>query len=70
MPFQTLLDLSQKFDSIAFRQIDQDISDFKFPAHYYEETSDQSSKMSGWEGDSSMGQDGKISRVNKLKRDK
>jgi hypothetical protein len=26
--------------------------------------------MSGWEGDAGMAQDGKISRVNKLKRDK
>ena len=31
----------QQYDSVAFRQIDEDIRDFKFPAFYYEETIDQ-----------------------------
>ena len=38
--FENFLEFSQKYDSVAFRQIDQDISDFKFPASYFEETID------------------------------
>lgn len=34
------MELSQKMDCISFRQIDQDISDFKFPAYYFEEKMD------------------------------
>lgn len=38
--FQNFQDISLKYDSVAFRQIDQDISDFKFPAFYFEDTID------------------------------
>jgi hypothetical protein len=34
--YENFYDISSKYDSIAFRQIDQDISDFKFPAYYYD----------------------------------
>ena len=39
--FENFSEISQKYDSVAFRQIDQDISDFKFPAFYFEESLDQ-----------------------------
>lgn len=67
--FENFLEISQKYDSIAFRQIDQDISDFRFPAHYYEDSVDQNSSQAGYKLET--GQPAKIlNRINKLKHDK
>ena len=41
--FENFQEISQKYDSVAFRQIDQDIKDYKFPAHYYQDVLDQNS---------------------------
>jgi hypothetical protein len=43
--FENFMEISQKYDCIAFKQIDQDISDFKFPANYYETATSQSSSL-------------------------
>jgi len=68
-PFENLLEISSKYDSVAFRQIDQDISDFKFPAYYFEESVDQGAQ--GAEHFNNMPKvSGPITRINKLKHDK
>jgi hypothetical protein len=56
----------QQYDSVAFRQIDEDIRDFKFPAYYYEETIDQSQQNSSEDSSSVY----PTERVNKLVYDK
>lgn len=38
--FENLCEICQKYDSVAFRQIDQDINNFKFPAYYFQESLD------------------------------
>ena len=62
-PFENLMEFSNKYDSVAFKQIDQDIQDFKFTAFYFEEDEDQ-----GTQGETK--QYSKTNRINKLKHDK
>ena len=71
--FENLMEIASKYDCVAFRQIDQDISEFRFPAHYYEETTDQGSSMGGYKMSVDEGGEEEkvvINRANKLKQDK
>ena len=39
--YTNFVEIAENYDCVAFRQIDQDIGEFRFPAHYYTETIDQ-----------------------------
>lgn len=68
--FENYQDISAKYDSIAFRQVDQDISDFKFPAYYFEESVDQSTNVNSPVYNNMPQSEGAVSKLNKLKHDK
>lgn len=69
--FNYYLDISLKYDCTAFRQIDQDILDFRFPASYYEETgADNSQFKQPLPTGSDNEKEFKLSRQNKMKQDK
>jgi hypothetical protein len=36
-----------KYDCVAFRQIDQDISEFRFPAFYFDDNDNEGIKQAG-----------------------
>ena len=38
--YTNFVEIAENYDCVAFRQIDQDIGEFRFPAHYYTETID------------------------------
>jgi hypothetical protein len=68
--FEHFVEFQQKYDSVAFRQIDEDIRDFKFPAHYFEETIDQNQQDTVKMFNNMPQKSGTINRINKLKHDK
>jgi hypothetical protein len=39
--FDNFLSISDKYDCVAFQQIDEDIAAFRFPAYYYDESTIQ-----------------------------
>jgi len=68
--FEHFVELGKQYDCIAFRQIDQDINDFKFPASYFEATLDQSLQSNMALFNNMPAAEGKYSRECKLLHDK
>jgi len=55
---------------VAFRQIDQDINNFKFSAFYFQESLSQTSTKNEGIFNNMAQSSGVINRVNKMKHDK
>lgn len=66
--YENFAEIADKYDCVAFRQIDQDIGEFRFPAYYYTETLDQQMSTAANKGE--VGEALGVAYENKLKADK